>query len=348
MTFHLAGIARPKAPALMLDTLKEHLGEHFDIAHSDGQMTITTEAGAMALTVDGEQLAIALAAPSTEKLQLARTMLAEYLFYFAGDDPLELTWAEPPAPTAPANLHEVRVVATESVTPHMLRVKFACADVTPFIGGNMHVRLLVPPKGRPPVWPVIGEDGRIKWPDGPDSLLIRVYTIRFVDIERGEVWVDFLQHPAEGTKTPGADFARDAKPGDRAAFLGPGGGAVPEAEHIFLAGDEAALPAIARIAAEAPAGTRLTAIIEVENAFEEQAIGGAADLDLTWLHRASADHKSLAEATREALTGLDSETFVWIACEKGDIRDIRALLKNRQHDRRKMYVAWYWERDSIA
>ncbi|MAM11539.1 MAG: phage tail protein [Rhizobiaceae bacterium] len=348
MTFHLAGIARPKEPALLLDTLEEHLGEHFDIAHSGGQMTITTEAGAAALTVEGEQLAIALAAPSAEKLQLARTMLAEYLFYFAGDAPLELKWSDPPAPTAPANLHEVRVVATESVTPHMLRVKFACADVTPFIGGNMHVRLLVPPKGRPPVWPVIGEDGRIKWPEGEDALLIRVYTIRFVDIERAEVWVDFLQHPASGIATPGADFARDAKPGDRAAFLGPGGGSVPEAERIFLAGDEAALPAIARIAAEAPAGTQLTAIIEVENAAEEQAIGGAADLDLTWLHRSSAESRGLAQAIHEALADLDSETFVWIACEKGDIRDIRALLKSRQHDRKKMYVAWYWDRDGVS
>ncbi|MGV0912286.1 DUF2218 domain-containing protein [Martelella sp. FOR1707] len=345
MSFRLAGIARPKDPVAMLDTLEEHLGEHFDITRSGERLTVRTETGEAVLAVDRESLNIALAAPSAEKLQLARTMLAEYLFYFAGDDAMELAWSDPPPPAVPPNLHEVRVVATETVTPHMLRVKFACADVTPFIGGNMHVRLLVPPKGREPVWPVIGEDGRIKWPEGEDALLIRVYTIRFVDIERGEVWVDFLQHPAPGIATPGADFARDAKPGDRAAFLGPGGGSVPEAESIFLAGDEAALPAIARIAEEAPAGTGLTAIIEVESAAEEQAIGGAAELDLTWLHRSSAGTEGLAQAIRHALADLDSETFVWIACEKSDIRDIRALLKNRQHDRKKMYVAWYWDRD---
>ncbi|MGV0817719.1 DUF2218 domain-containing protein [Martelella sp. AMO21009] len=345
MTFRLAGIARPTDPAVMLDTLEEHLGEHFDITRSGERLTLRTETGEAVLAVDRKSLKIALAAPSAEQLQLARTMLAEYLFYFAGDDAMELTWSDAPSTAAPANLHEVRVVATETVTPHMLRVKFACADVTPFIGGNMHVRLLVPPNGREPVWPVIGEDGRIKWPEGEDALLIRVYTIRFVDIERGEVWVDFLQHPAPGIATPGADFARDAKPGDRAAFLGPGGGGVPAAERIFLAGDEAALPAIARIAEEAPAGTRLTAIIEVENAAEEQAIGGASELDLTWLHRSSAGTGGLAQTIRHALADLDGETFVWIACEKSDVRDIRGLLKNRQHDRKKMYVAWYWDRD---
>lgn len=346
MTFNLTGTAKPKDPAFMLDTLQEHLGEHFDIARVDNRMTVKTEAGEFALAIDGSGLQIALAATSAERLQLARTMLAEYLFYFAGEDPMELTWSDPPPPTAPANLHEVRVVSTETVTPHMLRVKFACADVTPFIGGNMHIRLLAPPKGRPPVWPVIGDDGRIKWPEGEDALLIRVYTIRFVDVARGELWVDFLQHPAPGITTPGADFARDAKPGDRAAFLGPGGGGLPEAGRIFLAGDEAALPAIARIAAEAPAGTKLSAIIEVENAAEEQAIGGNADLDLTWLHRATADGgNSLASATRQAIAGLDPETFIWIACERSDVKGIRQLLRDRQHDRKKMYVAWYWDRD---
>lgn len=344
--FRLSGLARPEDARAMLDMAAEHFVDHADVTRTGDCVTIAGEGGEAVISLDGNQLRIALTAESAARMQLSRTMLAEHLFYFAGGEALELSWSDPPPPAVPPNLHEVRVVATETVTPHMLRVKFACADVTPFIGGNMHVRLLVPPKGREPVWPVIGEDGRIKWPEGEDALLIRVYTIRFVDIERGEVWVDFLQHPASGIATPGADFARDAKPGDRAAFLGPGGGGVPEAEHIFLAGDEAALPAIARIAEEAPAGAKLTAIIEVESASEEQAIVGAAELDLTWLHRASTASEGLAQAIRHALADLDSATFVWIACEKSDIRDIRALLKNWQHDRKKMYVAWYWDRDS--
>jgi len=211
------------------------------------------------------------------------------------------------------------------------------------------VRLVVPPKGRAPVWPGLRADGRVDWPQGEDELLVRVYTIRAVDAQRGELWVDFLQHPTPGVKTPGADFARDAQPGDIAALLGPGGGSLPVAGSILLTGDESALPAIARIAAEVPAGTRIRAIVEVQDAAEEQALPSAGTLDIRWLHRETypAGAKGiLAEATKAAIATMDADTFVWFAGEKDDARPIRALLKSRRHDRDRMYVAWYWERTS--
>ena len=93
-----------------------------------------------------------------------------------------------------------------------------------------------------------------------DDVAAELLRARAVDIERQELWIDFLQHPAPGIRTPGADFARDAKPGDRAALLGPGGGSLPAAQSILLAGDESALPAIARIAAEVPPGTATRAM----------------------------------------------------------------------------------------
>ncbi len=228
----------------------------------------------------------------------------------------------------------------------MRRVKFSCADVSPFIGGDMHVRILVPPKGRTPIWPGLRDDGRVDWPEGEDALLVRVYTIRKVDQERGELWVDFFQHPAPGVLTPGADFARDAKAGDRLAFLGPGGGDLPLAREILLVGDESALPAIARIAAEVPPDTRMRAIIEVQDEAEEQRFHrpepGSALAASQILCRCNPDR--LFDAAKAAIASVDDETFVWVACEKDDVRLIRSLLKQRGHDRRRMYVAWYWER----
>ncbi|MBB4123723.1 DUF2218 domain-containing protein [Martelella radicis] len=350
-TFTLSGVAVPRKPAAMLDLIAEHFAEHAEVERDGGLVTLKSAFGVARIETDGEQLDILLSAASEGALQLSRTMLAEHMFYFAGDEKLALEWSMPPAEATPSNLCEAVVVSTETVTPHMVRVIFSCGDVHPYVGGNMHVRLLVPPKGREPVWPVVAGDGRIKWPEGEDALLVRVYTIRRVDVDRREVSVDFLQHPAADIATPGADFARDARPGDRVAFLGPGGGVVPEADKIFLVGDEAALPAIARIAEEVPAGTRLSAIIEVENETEEQPISSAGDLELRWLHRSN-DRKNamhgLADAAKDAIAGLDRETFVWIACEKADVRDIRRVLKERQHDRKMMYVAWYWERGKAA
>lgn len=347
--FKLTGVALPKDAPKMLDEVCEHFVEHAEVRRTENAATLTSEIGVAHMRLDGGRLFIDLACPSDGALQMSRTVIAEHLFYFAGEDPLELTWSEPATRTRLANLHEVTVVSAKDVTPHMRRVVFACADVNPFIGGGMHVRLLVPPKGRAPVWPGLRDDGRIAWPEGEDALLVRVYTIRAVDAERGELWIDFLQHPLPGVPTPGADFARDAQPGDRLALLGPGGGDLPQAGTIFLAGDESALPAIARIAAEVPAGTRMQAIIEVADAAEEQPLPTAGTLDVRWLHRttyAAGARNVLARTTIEALSDVDGDTFVWVACEREDVRLVRAFLKGREHDRKRIYAAWYWERDN--
>ncbi|CAK7259897.1 MULTISPECIES: DUF2218 domain-containing protein [unclassified Shinella] len=347
--FKLTGVALPKDAPKMLDEVCEHFVEHAEVRRTENAATLTSEIGVAHMRLDGGRLFIDLACPSDGALQMSRTVIAEHLFYFAGEDPLELTWSEPATRTRLANLHEVTVVSAEDVTPHMRRVVFACADVNPFIGGGMHVRLLVPPKGRAPVWPGLRDDGRIAWPEGEDALLVRVYTIHAVDAERGELWIDFLQHPVPGVPTPGADFARDAQPGDRLALLGPGGGDLPQAGTIFLAGDESALPAIARIAAEVPAGTRMQAIIEVADAAEEQPLPTAGTLDVRWLHRttyAAGARNVLARTTIEALSAVDGDTFVWVACEREDVRLVRAFLKGREHDRKRIYAAWYWEREN--
>jgi len=346
--FKLSGIARPKDAGGMLDEICEHFHEHAEVRRTGSFALLTSKIGSASIRVQGRKLLIELTSPSEKALQMSRTIIAEHLFYFAGEDPLDLSWSGPAPLALLPNIHKVTVVSAEDVTPHMRRLKFFCADVTPFVGGDMHVRLLVPPEGRAPVWPGVREDGRVAWPQGEDELLVRVYTIRAVDTERRELWVDFLQHPAPGVHTPGADFARDARPGEKVALLGPGGGGLPAAQSILLVGDESALPAIARIAAEVPPGTRMRAIIEVQDEAEEQPLPSAGTLEVHWLHRGRyppGEKNALAEEARRAIASIDDGTFVWAACEKEDVRLIRALLKSRRHDRKNMYIAWYWERD---
>lgn len=345
--FKLSGVALPKDAASMLNEICEHFVEHSEVHRTDNTVVLKSEIGTVDIRLQDGRLLIDMASPAEEMLQMSRTIIAEHLFYFAGDDPFELTWSTPAQRARLANIHEVTVVSSEDVTPHMRRVKFACPDIAPFIGGDMHVRLLVPPKGRPPVWPGLRDDGRVDWPAGEDKLLVRVYTIRAVDAERGELWIDFLQHPAPGISTPGADFARAAQPGETVALLGPGAGNLPQAKSILLIGDESALPAIARIAAEVPPDTRLRAIIEVLDEAEEQPLATAGSLDVRWLHRKTYPAGTtgvLAEAAKTAIATIDEETFVWVACEKDDVRAVKAFLKSRQHDRKRIYAAWYWER----
>jgi NADPH-dependent ferric siderophore reductase len=348
--FKLSGTALPKDAGSMLDEICEHFLEHSEVQRIDNLVLLKSEIGTAGIRIKDEKLLIELDSPTEDALQMSRNIIAEHLFYFAGEDPFELTWSNPAPLALLPNIIHVTVVSAEDVTPHMRRVKFACDDIAPFADGDMHVRLLVPPKGRIPVWPGLRPDGRVAWPEGKDEILVRVYTIRTVDIERRELWVDFLQHPAPGIKTPGADFARDVQPGEKVALLGPGGGSLPQSKSILLVGDESALPAIARIVAEVPAGTHMQAIIEVLDEAEEQPLPSAGSIDVRWLHRKNYPAGAtgvLAEAGRNAIASIDDETYVWVACEKEDVRSIRTFLKSRKHDRKQMYAAWYWERDQV-
>ncbi len=346
-SFKLEGVALAINAADMLDQICEHFVEHADVERTEGLARLTSKLGTADIRLQEPKLLIELTCPSDAALQLARTSIAEHMFYFAGTDPLELTWSEPAARSVLPNLHEATVIGAEDVTPHMRRVRFSCADVTPFIDGEMHVRLLVPPRGRRPVWPAYRSDGRLAWPTGEDELLVRAYTIRAVDAARRELWIDFLQHPAPGVATPGADFARETRVGDVVGLLGPGSGSLPQAASILMIGDESGLPAIARIAAEVPAGTAIEALIEVADAAEEQPLPSSGRLNVRWLHRSDYPEGAkgtLAEEAGKAIACVDPETFIWVACEKADVRAIRSVLKGRGHDRSRMYVAWYWEK----
>lgn len=118
---------------------------------------------------------------------------------------------------------------------------------------------------------------------------------------------------------------------------------------MLLVGDESALPGIARIVAEVAPGTDIEAIIEVEDSREEQPLPTEGTLTVRWLHRrryASGANGVLADQAKAAIAASDPDTFVWVACEKDDARSVRSFLKSRKHDRKSMYVAWYWEWDA--
>jgi NADPH-dependent ferric siderophore reductase len=347
--FRLAGAATPADGRRMLDEVCDHFVEHAEVRRVGDTATLTDELGSTVLRLVGDRIEIELASPSQAELDLSRNHLAEHMFYFAGAEPLDLIWRAPPPQGVIANLHEATVVAAYDVTRNMRRVVFRCADIEPFLHGDIHVRLLIPARGREPVWPGYRADGRVDWPEGEDAPVVRAYTIRAVDAARCELSIDFLQHPSSHGPTPGADFARDAKAGERVALLGPGSGGIPRAQSILLAGDESALPAIARIVEELPPGASARAIIEVEDAGEERYLPRIEGLDVTWLHRsgyAPDEGGRLGQAIGAAIENMSGDTFVFVACEKQDVRSVRTLLKRRGHARGNMYVAWYWERQA--
>lgn len=343
----LSGVAHPADVNAMLAEICEHFVEHSDVVSSEHGASLTSDDWTIDIKIADERLMIDIRSENDERLAVTRTMFAEHLFYFAGDEPFTLEWSKPAPKVRPPGFYEATVVGSQNVTPRMRRVTFSVSDVTPFIGGDMHVRLLVPPPGREPVWPKLKENGSIDWPEGEDELLRRAYTIRSVDQNASLVSIDFLQHPMPGVTTPGADFARDAQPGQRVALMGPGSGGLPPATSILFAGDETSLPAIARMVEEAPAGTAIKAIIEVEDAAEEQTICHDGLLSVEWLQRSAyvrEPSKTLVERLKAEIDETPQETFVWFAGEKSDVRAIKRYISEKGRDRKHQYVAWYWSK----
>ncbi len=344
--FTASGVAIAVDPGRMLDELCSHFVEHSTVKRVGDLVTLEMTIGKADIRHEGPKLAIELSCKSARALQNVRSVLADHLFQFAGEETLELTWSDAPKADRLPDLREIRVIGARNISPHMRRVTVACDDAKHFAYGGLHFRLLIPPKGRKPVWPKLRADGRIEWAKDDDALIVRIYTFRNIDLERGEIDIDFVLH--EGENMPGAEWAVNAQPGDIAGALGPGGGGVPDATSMILAGDETALPAISRIAAEAPAGTRLHIFLEVDGAAEELPLPSAGSVAITWMHRngAPAGTMGLVEAAiKNALDGADADTFVWAGCERSEAKRIRDYLKTeRNHDRHKMSIGAYWER----
>lgn len=217
------------------------------------------------------------------------------------------------------------VLSTERVTPSMLRLVLGGDDLADFVSAapDDHVKVA------------------IAGPDGVEER--RDYTPRRFDAARRELTLDFALHEA-GSATL---WAMAARPGDRLDVLGPRGSAVVEGATVaqwLLIGDETALPAIGRRIEEAAPGARLTSLVAVTSAIEEQRFATAATLDARWIHRPATALTQAAPfiAALETIK-LEPATYVWVAAEAGVARAVRAYLA----DSRGVPIGWikaagYW------
>lgn len=269
--------------------------------------------------------------------------LAEYLGTTAG-----IRWQGDGADAGtPVFFRELTVLSSARISPHMQRLRFAGSDLGRFTHGGLHVRLLLPPHGRRPVWPSLGADGLLVWPSGEDALVLRVYTIRAIDVAAGWVDVDFVLHP--GSDTPAATFAENAKAGDVIGMIGPGGGGVPEAENLLLLGDDTALPAIGRILDDLAPATHADVFLEVDGPADAIPLAGGDNVRITWLHRDGRD-PGTAGLLSQALCKMDPaslppDIYVWAGCEFADFKEVRKILRKEWGLKKDRHlVVAYWRR----
>lgn len=330
-------------PKAMLERLCAHFVEHGTVTRHDNGARLEGRFGAVDLCSPDGVLDIAVTSPSETYLFVVTSSVAEHLHEFAEGESLEVNWrgSLPQQPRIPY-FREAVVRSAHDITPAMRRVILTCEDTAHFESGGLHVSVLIPPPGRMPIWPGVGPDNRVIWPSGADELVRRIYTIRSIDHQRQELAVDVVLHDS----SPGSTWARNARSGDRVGLLGPGGGDIVAADWYLLCGDETALPAIARIAAELPATARAAIILEVAEDSERQDIKSNAAIDVTWLHRGDAPAGTtdlLLEAITAMTTPEEGNPFVFVGCERAAARAIRKHLRSEWRlPKDRHLVAAYW------
>ncbi|WP_019631204.1 siderophore-interacting protein [Actinomadura atramentaria] len=249
----------------------------------------------------------------------------------------------------PIVLRDLEVLEAYDVTPGMRRVVLTGDqlgafrsnghDIFPFRTENAddHVKLVFLDGTDVPA--PVQEDGTLDWTR--EALMrSRDYTPRRFDAAARRLELDFVRHRGGLA----AEWAERAAPGDRVLVAGPRGTTVlpPGIDWYFLAGDETALPAIARRVEELPAGTPVTAVVSVPSAADEQAFEHAADLHVTWVHRDTAGPDAFMDAVRDA-PWRDGRVYAWAAGEAGMLRPLRRWFKDvRKVDRGCTDVAGYW------
>ncbi|MBN1092908.1 siderophore-interacting protein [Blastococcus sp. TML/M2B] len=221
------------------------------------------------------------------------------------------------------------VLRTTRLTPHMIRVVLGGEGLGDLPAGEFtdhYVKLQLPPAGAGYTAPYDVDELRATLP--PEQWPVtRTYTVRAWDAEAGELTIDFVHHGDVGVAGP---WAAAAQPGDRIQFMGPGGAYRPHpgADWHLLAGDEAALPAIAAALEGLPAGARALAFVEVAGPEEEQPdLTVPAGTELRWLHRGDGEPGETLVAAVRAAELPPGRGHLFVHGEAHAVRELRRHLR---------------------
>lgn len=219
---------------------------------------------------------------------------------------------------------ELEVLRVETLSPHYRSITFGGDSLADFVSASFDDHIKFMPLGT--------ADGAPK----------RDYTPRRFSQQARELTVEFALH-GEG---PAADWAAQATIGQRATIGGPRGSFIiplDYAWHLF-AGDETALPAIARRLEELPAGAKALVIVLTADAADERVFKTAADLSLQWVRN---DEEMLA--AMHALPVPAGEGYAWCAGEAALMGRLRRMLvEEKGQDRHAIRAAAYWKRGEIG
>ncbi|MGN8026813.1 siderophore-interacting protein [Microbacterium sp. 22242] len=223
------------------------------------------------------------------------------------------------------------LAAREWLSADYVRVRLTGSDLAGFssLGADDHMRLFF-----------------AEGPTGSVEELRAAPSREYTPLAWGDDWLDveFAVHGDEGV---GAPWAANAPIGATVGAGGPRGSLVLEGDPDgwLLAGDETAIPAIRRFAAQIPSGASARIAVEVRDAEHELTID--APVDVEWVHRGDAPAGSALAAHLNALGAEDrpgDAPFVFVAAESSIVKPGRALLERWSIEPSRAIVKGYWKR----
>lgn len=219
---------------------------------------------------------------------------------------------------------DLKVAAVERLTPHMIRVTLTGADLDGFVSASPddHIKIFLP-----------GLNGEVTRRD---------YTPRRYDPQAGTLVLDFVNHDGG----PAAAWARAARVGDRLEIGGPRGSQViaGPVDGWLLIGDETALPAIGRRVEELSAHDRVTTVVAVPGADDEQTFTTTARHDAHWVHRPM-EESDQEQGILDVLARIEisPRMFVWVGAEARVAKFVRRyLLEERGLAPSWIKASGYW------
>lgn len=259
----------------------------------------------------------------------------------------------------PITTRRLSVLRVSDVTPGMRRVTLGGDELAAHVASNGfevaafrsegfddEFKLILPNQDTGEFTAPTQAEGTLNWPAGSFTDT-RTYTVRRWDSDAGEIDVDVVKHGSG----PATTWAYSCAPGDALHVAG------PKMSHghadvgwLLIAGDETALPAIARWLEELPAGTKAEVFIEIGEADHAQQIHTAADATITWLSRdgAAAGTTTLLLDALQAAPWHSDDVYAWVAGETLTLTPIRRWLRNDKGlPRERVEVAGYWRRKAV-
>ncbi|PRB13086.1 siderophore-interacting protein [Microbacterium sp. MYb62] len=264
-----------------------------------------------------------------------------------------------PSVIEPITLRELSVIDAFDISASMRRIVLGGPQLAGFRSGEHELPALVTSGFDDEIKvffpdPLSGElhlpiqrDRVIEWPRDPRPVS-RTYTVRSFDAERGRLELDFVLHGTGVAST----WARGCDVGDRVHIAGPKMSLLHPlgADWLLIAGDDTAIPAIARWVEELPEGMAAEVFIEVGGPGDEQAIEAGAGVSITWVHRGpvpAGTTTHLADAVR-AVSWREGQPFAWVAGETLSIKPIRRWLREeRGLSPERVEVTGYWRRTEV-